>query len=104
MTIAIQLLDRVINCMVTMIVLGINDGDCRSYYKFIYGYCLSFIHVLIIYLSITSSELIFYDINQCIKQYFNDLNDEFDAIQSEMIKNIYQYIIEIYMVYQLIVF
>ena len=76
MTISIQLLDIFSNCIVIM--MGFNDGDCSSHYKLIYSYCLSFIHVLITYLSVESSELIFYDINQWIKQYFNNLTDNCD--------------------------
>ena len=80
-TIFYQLLDISITCV--EIMMGLNDCDCRSHGKLICGYCLSFIRVLIIYLSITSSELIFYDTNQWIKQYFIILNDTFHQIQAE---------------------
>ena len=59
MTISIQLYGRYFIKYTMSIMMGFNDGDYRSHYKFIYGYCLSLIHVLVMYLSITSSELIF---------------------------------------------
>ena len=42
-------------------------------------------------MSVTSSELIFCDINQCIKQYFNNFNAKFDAMQSENDKKYQSY-------------
>ena len=59
------------------------DGDCRSYYEFVNCYFLSFTHLLMVYLSITLSQIIFYDINQWVQQYCNYLNDHFDSIISE---------------------
>ena len=85
-TISIQLSDIFINCIVIMIEF--NDGYCWSYYKVIYFSCLLFIHSLMIYLSITSSELIFYSTNRWVKQYFINLNDKCDVIQSQNGKNI----------------
>ena len=57
-TIFIQLLNIFINCIVII------DGDCRSYYDFVNCYFVSFTHPLMVYLTITPSETIFYDTNQ----------------------------------------
>ena len=43
-----------------------------------------------VYLSITLSEIIFYDINQQIQAYFNYLNDHSDSNISENSKTKYQ--------------
>ena len=69
-----------INC----IVFGFNQGDCNSFDKLVYWYCLSLFHSIMIYLTI-------YRIIQCIKQYFKDLNDK-------------KYYFDVYIVYHWIVF
>ena len=81
MTISIQPVGYFYQCI--EIMMELNDCDCMSHYQLICGYGLSFIRVLISYLSIASSELIFYDINQWIKQYFINLNYTFDPFQAE---------------------
>ena len=81
----IQLLNMFI--MINCIAIGFSECYCRLYYIFIDCYCLTFNHSFMIYLSITLSELILYNIFQWIKQYFNYLNDKFDSNKSRNDKN-----------------
>ena len=66
-----------------MIMNGLCYGDYTSYYKFIYGDCLSHIYSIVIFLSITVAELMFSDVSQWIKEYFDHLNDNFDENTSQ---------------------
>ena len=68
----IAVFDRSSSIFINFIVIGYNNDDYKSYY-------LSIIYSTMIFLSIPMTELIFYDINQWIKQYFNQLNDKLDA-------------------------
>ena len=61
-----------INC----VVIGCNSDDYKSYY-------LSLSYSTMVYLSITMTELIFYDVNHWIKQYFSEFNDKLGAYNSE---------------------
>ena len=60
-------------------MIGFND----CYYEFIHRCCLSLIHTMMIYLSIRSLKSTLYDIFHCIKQYFNNSNDNFDGYELE---------------------
>ena len=54
----------------------------KSYYKFIYHYCLSFTDLTMIYLSVRLSESTICNIFQWIESYFNNLHDNFDGYKS----------------------
>lgn len=74
---------RLLHVFIDYIVIRFNHGDRRLNYKFTYCYCLSFFHSLIMHLSIASFELVFFQIIQSIKQYFYNLNANFDGYMSE---------------------
>ena len=67
----------------TVIMMECNKSDYQSYFKFICHDYLSLIYSIMIYLSNISSKSIFYDIFEWIKQYLDDVNDNFDGIKSE---------------------
>ena len=73
-----------------MIMTGLNDGDCRSYYPFIYCYCLSFIHLIIKYISIQSSQSIICIVFQWIKEYLNIYNLDVNCYENKS-KNDWKY-------------
>ena len=86
--------DSILTSNITIFFINyivIIDGDCRSYYEFVNCYFLAFTHLLMVYLSITLSQIIFYDINQWVQQYCNYLNDHFDSIISENGKKYHSY-------------
>ena len=61
---------------INLVVIGCNNDDYKLY-------CSSLINSTMIYLSITMTELIFYYINQWVKQYCNKLSDKLDEYNSK---------------------
>ena len=70
-----------INCIAMMI--GFNNDNYKQYYKVVYGYCLSIICPIMIYLSIKSTESTNCIVFQWIKEYFNNGSSNFDGYKSE---------------------
>ena len=72
----IQQLYIFINWIVYVINIGFKTGNHKSYCKFIYCYCLSFVYSIMIYLLPQASKSNIYVILEWIKPHFNHLSDK----------------------------